>query len=275
MPISSSEKSAAGKLRLLLLRHCELLPYSNFRNGINKGWTYDFHLRNYADNPVRLNLHRSKDLFLLLVFAFARAQRGRWENAVHFTTFLKIAGRNEPAYWTNIDHVLEDIGQRDFYENLVPCAVNVKVIPRDKITFNETLFYLTHKLAKNWTDISDQLQQARQTGDYVSFMHYITLLPDFLDEMESLLEAMPLVLRELRCQGIADNIPGELCCVLDKRVLNSAGECHIHLEKPYNIRSFMDTSAKVYSLFGDLYDLPLFAWKDLRSLGTFLNLNTR
>jgi len=83
---------------------------------------------------------------------------------------------------------------------------------------------------------------------------------------KSMLIKIPLILRELRCQNIYNNIPGELCCVADSRVLKAGQELGIFLVKPNNIRTLIETSEKIYALFDDLFDLPLFAYEDLKHL---------
>ena len=76
---------------------------------------------------------------------------------------------------------------------------------------------------------------------------------------------IPLILRELRCQNIYDNIPGEFCCVADKRVVDASKKIGIKL--PYVTRTtnnLIKVSTIIYELFGDLYDIPLFAKEDLK-----------
>ncbi len=75
-----------------------------------------------------------------------------------------------------------------------------------------------------------------------------------------------LILRELRCQKIYDNISGNLCCVPDARVYDSCQEIGIHMPKTNNLENLITSSSKIYKLFGDLYDLPLFAYNDLKKV---------
>ncbi|MDC1105131.1 hypothetical protein OAT16_00400 [Prolixibacteraceae bacterium] len=94
---------------------------------------------------------------------------------------------------------------------------------------------------------------------------------EFLREIKGLgvgdkkmLIKIPLILRELRCQGIYNNISGKLCCVPDARVYDATKELQINLPVTNSLRSLKDSSEVIYELFGNLYDLPLFAYFDLK-----------
>lgn len=75
---------------------------------------------------------------------------------------------------------------------------------------------------------------------------------------------IPLILRELRCQKIYNNIPGEICCVPDVRVKISSKEIGIMLPHISSIDNLLKASKIIYDNFGDLYDIPLFAYEDVK-----------
>ena len=74
---------------------------------------------------------------------------------------------------------------------------------------------------------------------------------------------IPLILRELRCQNIYENISGGYCCVPDMRVIEAADALDLNLS-PVTERNLFQLSERIYGDFGDLYDLPLFAYEDIR-----------
>jgi hypothetical protein len=76
---------------------------------------------------------------------------------------------------------------------------------------------------------------------------------------------IPLILRELRCQNIYENISGELCCVPDARVFDAGKELNLKIPRTGNLENLIVSSTKIYKLFGDLYDIPLFAYNDLKN----------
>ena len=69
---------------------------------------------------------------------------------------------------------------------------------------------------------------------------------------------IPFILRELRCQKIYSNIDGEYYCVADERVRKAYKS--LRKELPTN---YLEASSKIYKDFGDLYDIPAFAYFDL------------
>lgn len=75
---------------------------------------------------------------------------------------------------------------------------------------------------------------------------------------------IPLILRELRCQSVFSNIPGELCCVPDERVKVTSKELGITIPNVTSINSLLKASKVIYDNFGDLYDIPLFAYEDIK-----------
>jgi len=59
-------------------------------------------------------------------------------------------------------------------------------------------------------------------------------------------------------------------CVPDARVYDTCKETGIHLPKANNLENLIYSSSKIYKLFADLYDLPLFAYNDLLTPGNQL-----
>ena len=66
---------------------------------------------------------------------------------------------------------------------------------------------------------------------------------------------IPFILREMRCQKLYSNIPGELCCIADQRV-KEAYESLFGKNLPTD---YLKASAEIYKDWGDLYDMPLFS----------------
>jgi hypothetical protein len=84
-------------------------------------------------------------------------------------------------------------------------------------------------------------------------------------KIRKMLIKIPLILRELRCQNIFNNISGELCCVPDTRVFEAGKELNLKIPRTGNLENLILSSTKIYQLFGDLYDIPLFAYYDLKN----------
>ena len=72
---------------------------------------------------------------------------------------------------------------------------------------------------------------------------------------------IPLILRELRCQRIYDNIPGKFCCVPDERVKAASKEIGIKMPTINSLDNLFKASEVIYNHFGDLYDIPLFSYE--------------
>lgn len=104
-------------------------------------------------------------------------------------------------------------------------------------------------------------------------MEHMRVIEGLGSGTKRMLMKIPLILRELRCQGIHSAIPGEYCCVPDARVIDSAKKLGIKLPTASTFDRLKAGSAKIYMLFGDLYDLPLFAFEDLPKDGARKYLN--
>lgn len=147
------------------------------------------------------------------------------------------------------------------------CKIQRQLIgfnPRGRISFRIDIFESMNILAENWNEIRKCLENSNKTGDYTSFMKYLRDIEGLAGKSRRMNIKIPLVLRELRCQNIYDNIPGELCCVPDERVYEACKNLDIKLPKfrKRDIDELIDISGIIYGLFGDLYDLPLFAYEE-------------
>ncbi len=75
---------------------------------------------------------------------------------------------------------------------------------------------------------------------------------------------IPLILRELRCQNVYHYIRGKDCCVPDERVKLAAKSLGIKMPHINNLQNLFKASEIIYKKFGDLYDIPLFAYEDIK-----------
>jgi len=96
------------------------------------------------------------------------------------------------------------------------------------------------------------------------FINYISLLNGLGSGQKKMRIKIPLILRELRCQGIYSNIPGEFCCVPDERVKVSAKVFGLKVPHVNSIDSLFKASAVIYKHFGDLYDIAFLHMKILK-----------
>jgi len=251
------------------------------------GWVSAFHIKLPNGESMKLDLSQKKDLFLLFVLAVAWSRLGQWENAACFVTYLRYMSKNEGKDYDNYkcwagEGRSEDIkteilaSYREVIKNFV-----FDTNPRKRITFRGDIFKSIGILADNWDDkinIIRELKKAGEKGTYRKFMLEMRRIEGLGSGKKKMMIKIPLILRELRCQGFYSNIPGELCCVPDERVTNVCiGDDGPLYYKPESIIKFnsitskdenvidklCEASAKIYEMFGDWYDIPLFAYADL------------
>lgn len=119
-------------------------------------------------------------------------------------------------------------------------------------------------ITQNWNKIKSKLEASHKENDYGIFIDYISDLEGLGAGKNKMRIKIPLILRELRCQKIYDNIPDELCCVPDERVKRAAKEIGLSIPTINSLESLFKASKIIYDNFGNLYDIPLFAYEDVR-----------
>lgn len=266
MNITFNERKVAEELIDKFLKHKDDLPYANI--GLENeylGWVSDFNLADSRNNKIRLNLKDNNDLFLLFVLAVVWSRTGRWENSAFFVSYLKIHKIDSVEYWVN--GLNYNVQEKKRVQAAIDISNQLKgIIPRGKISFRKDIYFSIHLLAKNWTSIIQKLNYSQKINDFGVFMDFIRNIKGLGFRQNRILIKIPLILRELRCQRIYSNISGEFCCVPDKRVYEAAKSLNIKISVTNNLESLKKSSAKIYRLFGDLYDLPLFAYADLKNI---------
>lgn len=240
----------------------DILDYVNL-NEYNKylGWTSNFNFDLPNGKNMHLNLSKENDLFLLFALAVAWSRTGPWENAAALVAYLKIEKKDNPAYWLNRENIEHEKSMRS--DNALKTKNQlIGFSPRKKISFRKDIFESLIVLAENWDEIKKCLASSSEIGNYIPFMEYLRSIEGLAGESRRMNIKIPLILRELRCQYVYDNIPGELCCVPDERVFEACKNLNINLPKfkKRDIGELISISSKIYRLFGDLYDLPLFAY---------------
>jgi hypothetical protein len=247
-----------------VIENKEKLSYVNLDTE-NKylGWTYDFKLKLPDNNKMWLDLRLESDLFLLFVLASAWSKTGQWENAAFFVTYLKMENKGNPEYWLSDSNLEYEIMNKDTSVSKV-IQLCTGIVPRKKVSFRRDYFASLKVLATNWNDIVDSLIHSQSNQDYLLFIDYISTLNGLGTGENKMRIKIPLILRELRCQNIFANIKGEYCCVPDERVKMAAFEIGLGLPIISNYKSVFKASKIIYDNFGDLYDIPLFAYEDLK-----------
>ena len=129
--------------------------------------------------------------------------------------------------------------------------------PRKKIAFRKDIYNSVNKLALNWYDIKSKMKQADLLSNWQIFIDYLSGIEGLGAGNKKMRIKIPLILRELRCQNIYNNIDGKYCCVADERVRNA----YKSLGKKLPV-SYLKASEIIYNDFGDLYDIPPFAYYD-------------
>ena len=255
------------KQRLInaVIKNKDSLSYVNLdENNGYKGWTDDFNLHLSNGEKMRLNLFREEDQFLLFVLASSWSKTGPWENAAYYTTYLKDGNKSDIAMWLDPNFVTEEIHQcrRNAYSIVKSCQ---GISPRRKVSFRRDYYSSVVILAELWSKIKERLNEANRRSDYYIFIDYISRVNGLGAGSNRMKIKIPLILRELRCQGVYDNIPGKLCCVPDERVKNAAKTIGISLPHINSTDSLFAASSIIYRHFGDLYDIPLFAYEDVKN----------
>ena len=121
----------------------------------------------------------------------------------------------------------------------------------------------TVDLGNSWNDIYKKLNENHTERDWRQFAVYMNSIQGLGYGNKAMLIKIPLILRELRCQKVFDNIPGKYCCVADSRVKEAFKIITCKNFYTSNIDNVLKASEKIYADYGDLYDIPLFAYKDL------------
>jgi hypothetical protein len=257
-------KEKADKLIENFYKKSNELLYSNLNeNKKYAGWVSDFHLRKISNNEkIYLDLKKESDIFLLFALAIAWSVTGHWENGPYLISYIKLFERDNIEYWKKRNNINYEIDNRETN------AINIRnyvggIEPRQKICFRRDIFESIHILANKWSDIYNKLIECSKNNNYIIFMNELRGINGLCGENRCLLKKIPLILRELRCQNRFDNIPGDICCVVDTRVVNACEEIGLDIAKNYNsINQLVRSSEMIYEYFGDLYDIPLFAYND-------------
>ena len=248
-----------------VIKNKDRLSYINLNaNNEYQGWTYDFNIILPNGVKMSLDLRREEDLFLLFVLASSWSKTGPWENAAFFTTYLKGSKKAKVDLWLDNAFVNSEI---DNSKKNSQSIVNLcrGLVSRKKVSFRSDYYSSIAVLANNWNKIKGKLEMSNIQGNYIIFINYISSLEGLGAGQKRMRIKIPLILRELRCQRIYDNIPGEFCCVPDERVKVSLKEMGIKIPHINTLDSLLQASKVIYSYFGDLYDIPLFAYQDVKA----------
>jgi hypothetical protein len=266
MNITENERKTAEELIEKFIKYKESLPYANIgKQNEYLGWVADFRLTDSSNRSISLDLKKENDLFLLFVLAIVWSRTGQWENSAFFVAYLKIYGKDTVQFWNNESNYRKEQDFRESTAELIAKELT-GYLPRKKISFRKDIFVSINLLAMNWQQILDKLEISEKEVDFEIFMKYLRNIEGLGVGDRRILIKIPLILRELRCQKIYSNISGELCCVPDDRVFKAGKKLNIQIPKASNMKNLKDSSSKIYQLFGDLYDLPLFAYNDLKKL---------
>lgn len=259
-------KKIADELITRVIENKEKIVYINLDENNNyRGWITDFNLKLPDESVMSLDLSKDDDLFLLFVLASSWSKTGPWENAAYFVTYLKLNGLGNKDYWLNTENVKTEILIRK--NSAVQVVQNCKGLQaRRKVSFRSDLYSSIHILAKEWESIMGSLEESNNKSNYMIFVNYLSQIEGLGEGKNKMRIKIPLILRELRCQNYFENIPGELCCVPDKRVMLASLDLGIKLPTVNNTSSLLRASKIIYDNFGDLYDIPLFAYEDIQKL---------
>lgn len=243
------------------------LPYINLDiNGNYAGWVTNFHIYDkQTESPIKLDLNFDNDLFVLFALAACWSRTGQWENSACFAVYLKMTEKDNAEFWKSSDMVFKEKNCRiNSVEQLLQHYNMAK--SGSKIAFRSDFYDSMKVLSEFWSDIKHSLKQSELNNDYRIFINYISNIAGLGARNNKMKIKIPLLLRELKIQNIYKNIPGKWCCVPDQRVKNAALDDKLSIPLPTNatMQSVLKSSEIIYNLFGDLYDIPLFAYEDLQ-----------
>jgi hypothetical protein len=266
---SAGEFEAAAWLKGHFMAASAHLVYSNLDDAGNyRGWVSDFSIPLLNGSSVKLDLRQERDLFLLFVLAVVWSRTGPWENAVYFVVWMKLSQKDVPAQWFDETFVARERSNSDASKQAT-LALCLNPRSRKQVSFRQDIHTSVGRLAQHWDRIKEEIALMVEAGHYVDFFNYMRSIRGLGTEQKSMLIKIPLIMRELRCQ-LYPSILGELCCVPDARVyeaLVAMAQTHgqiINVPRHWgSVDGLIRASTKIYRLFGDLYDLPLFAYMDI------------
>ncbi len=265
MYINEAERDTSRCLIKTFIKKKASLPYINI-GGKNEylGWVSDFHLRDINNRKIYLDLRQENDLFLLFVLALSWSRTGPWENAAFLVAYLKLHNKDQFQFWGNKENSDKE------KENRVRSAASIVnelygISPRKKVSFRKDIFDSINLLAVNWERIKSAIDLSAKNRDFMLLIKFLRNLTGLGVCNRRILIKIPLILREMRCQNVSSVILGDICCVPDARVLKAGKDLNLTFPNVIDLDSLLKCSSKIYNLFGDLYDLPLFAYEDLKS----------
>lgn len=249
------------------------LAYVNLDDNNNyRGWVADFGCRK-KDNAKNycLDLRKEKDLFILFFLASAWSRSGRFEASVFFVILIM----NLPHWEINDDlivyvkNAISGFNINDYTGNLVDVWKTKQKHISAKTFRQDDLLYSLKVLMSNWDSIYKELYKPKYNKqdwyNFAEFLHTIKGLGAIKKDgtANAMLIKILLILRELRCQKIFDNIPGEYCCVPDVRVRDAYEAVYERQLPGGSLKRVLRASELIYKDYGDLYDIPLFSYIDV------------
>lgn len=190
-------------------------------NGEYSGLTSDFSYKLPNGENMKLDLNIDGDLFLLFVLASAWSRQGYWEDAILFAGYLKYEDMNDYKIWIDkekLSALVDKINKEK--DKFVEGCIGINT--RKKVSFRKDYYSSIEIIARNWFEIKQKLLTSHTENNYRIFIDYISELKGLGSGENKMVIKILLILRELRCQKIYNNIPGELCCVPDRRVRDAA-----------------------------------------------------
>ena len=255
------------------------------KNGKYLGWVSDFGF-SLDGEKFFLDLNNWNDVFLLFALSIAWSKNSRWENAALFVAYLRYYSKDTPDYWLKEENVQKEIkNARKSRKEILKKVENFNY--RSYPAFSKDIFSPMKTLSENWNEIKETLEHLKflknvKLKDAISFALKLRNIPNLAPGGKRLLVKIPLIMRELRCQEVI-NFPGEVCCVIDSRVKEAIKELFgsefnalrvspaikrtLSEINDSSFRSVFRKSERVYSLFGDLYDIPLFLYFECKEAG--------
>ena len=255
------------KLIQIVRKNERELPYINLDPlGNYAGWVTDFHMYEKGSGvPVKLDLSDENNMFVLFALASCWSRTGQWQNSACFAVYLKSSEKDKVSYWRDAEFIQQE---KVFRESALTQVLNGYDLQKSKkqISFRSDFYDSLYILANQWEAIRQSLKDSERNRDYRMFIAFMSEIHGLGARQNTMKIKIPLLLRELRIQDVYKNIPGKWCCVPDERVRKAAADARfsISLKSNNTIKNVLKSSEIIYDIFHDLYDLPLFAYSDLK-----------
>lgn len=251
--------------------------------GSYKGWVSDFGYTLVDGRSFSLDLSDSRQWWPLLLLAVGWSYSGQWENSAAFLGVLAELDFLDYSKWQpgTQDHIDQRLAQAKAHlEQRLATLDRAATFPfewlpgrtppsRKRVFFPSSWRYGMRRAVEIWPQVSRLLSEtcdgSISGADFFQAMMedpYLAGLSGISGrENRRMIVKLPFLLRELRAQG-AEGIEGAYCSIPDQRVKDMRQTLGLPNGALTSCYGLSRATRRLWEDFGDLYDLPLFAFWD-------------